>query len=231
VKRAAALLLAALLTLSLGGCGELLRPEPTAAAVSPVPTVPPATAEPAPTAVSTPEPAAAPTPVITAAPTVEPEPEEVLEVTAGGVTRSYAAKRTKLELHPGVFCTVLVPVREMSAVYTENAWQLRGNDQPEDGFLELSYIAGTTAEELLPGLMDGYLEFTDIEFSDVASIGQLSGTFGHVSATDGSIQADGWVVDTDGGVIALVRVCSREQETREPGNLLSAVLDSFELTD
>ncbi len=217
-----ALLLALCLLLGLCACTKPVTPQPTEA---------PATATAAPT--PAPTPTAAPTPTPTApvptagpTPTLAPLPETDAILSAGD--RDYPASRFSGDLTGGGLMefSCLVPAVEVTAEFDRNAWVFRLEDEPE-AFLELSFIAGGDVESLLPGFMDGYLEFTEIEFSETSALGSLRGEVGRVSASGPERMAEGWLLDVEGGVLSAAVVCpSGAQEAKA---LFLAMLDTFRL--
>ena len=117
-------------------------------------------------------------------------------------------------------------LEEVTADYAHNAWVIRSVSEPE-AFLELSFIAGADVETLLPGFMDGYLDFTGIEFSEAAALGRVRGDVGRVSAASAALRAEGWLLDASGGTVSAALVCPLGAEEAEA--LLRAVLDTFDL--
>ena len=221
--RRAAILLCALLLLGLWACTGPASPTPTEA---PPPTASP---EPTPTSAPTPEPTPAPTPAPT--PTEVPEspvPTADVVLTAGGV--EYPAYRFSGDLtgSGGMEFTCTVPAEAVTAAYAHNAWIFRCVSDPEAAWLELSFIAGTDGESLLPGFMDGYLDFTEIEFSEASALGRTRGSVGLVTASDGEWQAEGRLLDAGDGVVAAALLCRLDRLEAE-GALLSALLNTFRL--
>ena len=215
-----ALLTAALILLC--ACTSPVKPAPTAA-----PTQAPATAAPT-EAPATPVPTATPAPTEPpeTEPTPTPPPEAEATLTAGG--REYPAYRFSGDLTGsgnGDF-TCLLPLEAVSAEYAHNAWVFRSEEAPE-AYLELSFIAGGDVESLLPGFMDGYLDFTEIEFSEASSLGRVRGDVGRVSAGNGEMKAEGWLLDALGGTVSAALVCPLDAGETEA--LLRAVLDTFAL--
>ena len=217
-----ALLPAVLLLLCLWACTGPVSPTPapTASAVpatpepSAAPATPAPTPEPTPTATRAPEPTPDPT----------PEPEETLTVEG----RDYPARRFTGDLagSGGAAFSCVLPAEAVTAAYEHNAWVFRSTETPE-AFLELSFIAGGDVESLLPGLMDGYLAFTEIEFSEASSLGRIRGDVGRVSAVGDTQRAEGWLLDSSGGVVAAALVCPVDAAEAEA--LLLAVLGTFTL--
>ncbi len=215
-----ALLAAALLLLC--ACTSPGLPAPTAA-----PTEAPATA--APTEVPTtsaPTETPAPTEPPETKPTPTPPPEAEATLTAGG--REYPAYRFSGDLtgNGDHDFSCLLPLEAVSAEYAHNAWVFRCEETPES-YLELSFIAGGDVESLLPGFMDGYLDFTSIEFSEAASLGRVRGDVGRVTAENGERLADAWLLDVSGGTAAAVLLCPLPASEEEA--LLRAMLETFTL--
>ena len=220
MRRPVLLLTAALLLLC--ACTAPVSPTP-----SPAPTPIPATAEPtAPPATPTPTAFPAPTEPPEAKPTPSPTPEADGVLTAAG--REYPAYRFSEDLtgsgNRDFSC--LLPLEAVTAEYEHNAWVFRSAAEPE-AFLELSFIAGGEVESLLPGLMDGYLNFTEIEFSEASALGCVRGDVGRVSAGNDALRAEGWLLDVSGGAVSAALVCPKSAAEAEA--LLRAVLDTFSL--
>ena len=217
------LFLAALLLLCLCACTQSPPPAPT-----PTPSPSPSGA-PEPTAAPVPTASPAPTPGPTEAPSPIPT-DAVLDVVMDGETVSCPAYTFKGDLSGDgkADFTLLLPPEEVSADYEHNAWVFRGLNDPEGAGLEVSFVAGTDTEALLPGFMDGYLSFTEIEFSEAGALGKVRKYVGRVTASDGETFADAWLLDTEGGVIAAV-LLHRAEAVREAA-VLSAMLESFELS-
>ena len=209
-------LLAAALLMGLCACTAPKPPEPTP---SPAPATPAPTASPA-----SPAPTAEPDP----APTTEPDPvpEEDIILPAGG--RDYPAGPFSGDLTGGGLMELncLLPAVEMTAEFTRNAWVFRSTEVTE-ALLEVSFITGGEVESLLPGLLDGYLDFTEIEFSEAASLGRLRGDVGQVSASGGGLDARGLLLELEGGVLSAVLVCPAAEAETEA--LLQAVLDTLDV--
>ena len=201
-------LLAAALLMGLCACTTPKPPEPTP---SPAPATPAPTASPA-----------------SPAPTAEPDPvpEADIILPAGG--RDYPAGPFSGDLTGGGLMELncLLPAAEMTAEFAHNAWVFRSTEVTE-AFLEVSFITGGEVESLLPGLLDGYLDFTEIEFSEAASLGRLRGDVGQVSASGGGLDARGLLLELEGGVLSAVLVCPAAEAETEA--LLQAVLDTLDV--
>jgi hypothetical protein len=210
------LLMAAALLMGLCACTTPEPPEPTP---SPAPATPAPTASPA-----SPAPTAEPDP--SPAPEPDPVPEEDIILPAGG--RDYPAGPFSGDLTGGGLMELdcLLPAAEMSAEFAHNAWVFRSTEVTE-AFLEVSFITGGEVESLLPGLLDGYLDFTEIEFSEAASLGRLRGDVGQVSASGGGLDARGLLLELEGGVLSAVLVCPAAEAETEA--LLQAVLDTLDV--
>ena len=219
-----ALLLSAAALLCLCAC-TLPGPSTPTPTPSPASTAAP-TAEPAaPAPTATPAPTAAPAP--SPAPTEAPEPTPEADCVLNAGDREYPACRFSGDLTgSGMAFTCLLPLEEVTSDYAHNAWVFRCGETPE-AFLELSFITGGDVESLLPGFMDGYLDFTEIEFSEAAALGQVRGDVGRVSAVSGDTRAEGWLLDASGGAVCAALVFPADAPEAEA--LLRAMLDSFDL--
>ncbi len=223
--RRTSLFLAALLLLTLCACTR--SPSPSASPTpSPSPSsVPHPTVAPAPTATPAPTPGPAETPSPTPIST-----DAILDVAMDGETASFPAYTFAGDLNGDgrADFDLLLPPEEAAADYEHNAWVFRGLNDPEGASLEVSFVAGTDTETLLPGFMDGYLSFTEIEFSEAGALGKVRKYVGRVTASDGETLADAWLLDTEGGVLAAVLL--RRAEPTPEAAILSAMLESFELS-
>jgi hypothetical protein len=151
-----------------------------------------------------------------------PEADAIL--TAGD--RDYPAYRFSGDLtgsgEIGFSC--LLPAEEVTAAFDRNAWVFRLTEAPE-AFLEISFIMGGDVESLLPGFLDGYLDFTEIEFSEGSALGRLRGEVGRVSAAGETRKAEGWLLEFREGTLAAALVCPADAPEAE--SLLLAVLDTL----
>ena len=234
MRRLLCLALAAALCLSLCACsgGADVGTEPSRAPTTEPTEAPVVTPKPRETPEPTPE--ATPEPTQTPKPTESPAPEGelVLEVALEGETLSlpaYLFEGALLESGERRF-SCLLPTEGVETEYRANAWYFSEVSDPEvPASLELSFIAGADGESLLPGLMDSYLDFTDVEFSTAPGFGTVRETVAHATAADGACFAEGWLLDVAGGVISAVLVCPLDKVDRE-GRILTAVLDSFAIS-
>jgi len=213
-----ALLTAAFALLLLCACTGPVSPAPSSS-----PTAAPATATPEPTAAPT----AAPTPASTESPAPTDAPVEA-DRTLAANGKEYPACLFSGALSEGgePEFTCVLPLEAVEADYEHNAWVFRCAGEPE-ALLELSFIAGGDVESLLPGFMDGYLEFTEIEFSETSALGSLRGEVGRVSASGPERMAEGWLLDVEGGTVSAVLLCPKSAPQAEA--LLRAMLETFAL--
>ncbi len=221
--RRARFFLSLLLLLSLCACTTGGSPP-----ASPAPSPSPAPTEaPAPT----PEPTPVPTPPPTEAPAPTPTPADgTLSVTADGETVQYPAYTFTGDLNGDgqADFRLLLPLDTATAETLPGTWRFRCDSDPEAACLELRFTVGESMDNLLPGILDPYLSFTEIEFSDASSLGRVRGFVGRVTASDGETLADAWLLDLEDGVLAAV-LLRRAEPTGPEGDILSAMLDSFSL--
>jgi len=217
-----AVFLAVIMLLSLCACREIEEPQPSPD---------PVTEEPAdPDPDISPEPASAP-PETASPATSEPDPTP----TASAPPEADCSLNIEGEELPAYLFsgdlkggeesnfTCILPIEAVSAAYEHNAWVFRTEENSE-AFLELSFITGGDVEDLLPGLLDSYLDFEEIEFSEATSLGQMRGDVGRVSARNADVQAEGWLMNAGGGAIAAVLIYPQGAAEEE---VLRAVLNSF----
>lgn len=222
--RRVSLFLAALLLLCLCACTR--SPSPAA---TPTPSPSPSAAPP-PTVAPPPTASPAPTPELPETPSPTPIPTDaVLDVELDGETVSCPAYTFTGDLNGDgrADFALLLPPEEVAADYEHNAWVFRSLSDPEKTSLEVSFVAGTDTEALLPGFMDGYLSFTEIEFSEAGALGTVRKYVGRVTASDGETFADAWLLDTEGGVLTAVLL--RRAEPSPEADILAAMLDTFAL--
>lgn len=98
----------------------------------------------------------------------------------------------------------------------------------EPPFFEIKLIDGKDAAELTPSYLDGYIDYTDIEFSGKNKISE-SGIYAQVSvAINGTSYCEAYLIDVAGGTIAVVLSYPAElSDSHAP--LLRAMLYTFEL--
>jgi hypothetical protein len=94
-------------------------------------------------------------------------------------------------------------------------------------YMEVSLINGTTAAALSPTLLDGYLDFTDIEFTAYARVGAQRLEAGRVSAGNDVQHVEAYLFNVQGGVVVVV--LSGEESTEEDFLWFRAMLSSLRL--
>jgi len=216
-----AVFLAAIMLLGLCACKEMEKPQTSADPATEAPAVPDPEISPDPT--QEPPATSEPDPIPTSS--VPPEADCSLNV-SGEELPAYLFTGDLKGGEDNNFSCIL-PIGLVSADYEHNAWVFRAETEPE-AFLELSFITGGEVEDLLPGLMDSYLDFEEIEFSETTALGQLRGDVGHVSARNTDVQAEGWLMNAGGGAIAAVLIYPQGAVEEE---VLRAVLQSFMASD
>jgi hypothetical protein len=113
------------------------------------------------------------------------------------------------EPHLG-FC-LLVPGELVQPEYDNNAWYFSiGEDGDSPAWLEMSFIAGTDAGELLPDFMNAYLSFTEIEFSGASGLGRVD-MDETITASGNSLLVKAWLLNVPGGVFAVVLCCASDR--------------------
>ena len=207
---------------------------------------------PAPTAASPTDTASTPSPTphvipsATAAPTATPEAATPtpdwnqgeageLIVRLDGENKQVPAfeRHYVLQESPYLSFRMMVPANMVEPRYSSNAWyfplQPQGDgDDTEPAWLELSRIAGTTADELLPDFMNAYLSFTEIEFSGASMLGEVSMNE-TITASGDSLLVKAWLLDVPQGVFSVVLCCASDR--LEPDlSYLEAMLDTLSVT-
>ena len=240
MRRRVLLALALVLCLLLSACDGLAwltdpqttsvpAADPTATAAKPTESA----ASPSPTPVeSTPEPTATPASIPEASPSPTPDwtqlgEEGELTVRQDGQDRQLTAYNREYVLrdspHLG-FC-LLVPGELVQPGYDNNAWVFPVG---EDAWLELSYIAGTDAGELLPDFMNAYLSFTEIEFSGASTLGTVD-MDETITASGGTMLAKAWLLNVPEGVFTVVLCCGTDR-LEEALPVLEAMAGTLTLT-
>lgn len=94
-------------------------------------------------------------------------------------------------------------------------------------FIDIRFLPGTDIDSCKAGIINTYVDFTDIEFGGVCQIG-TSGYYGErITGTDGSVTADAYLIEQNGGVLAIVvNYTSRTKD--EQYQKLYGALNSFE---
>ncbi|NLV50725.1 MAG: hypothetical protein GXY20_08555 [Clostridiales bacterium] len=79
---------------------------------------------------------------------------------------------------------------------------------PEDetglNFFEISYISGSSAQDLMPSFMDLYFNFNDIEFAGTIKIGADRIECQTIIASNDTQYITAYLADADGGVLSFV---------------------------
>ena len=208
------------------------------------PTAAPAKATEAP---ATPSPTAQTLPSATAAPgdgdaTPSPTPDwsewgekGELTVRLAGEDLSVLAYEREFGLNaePYLGFRLLVPVEMMQPRYNSNAWYFDLSPQGEGdasapAWLELSFVSGTTAEELLPDFMSAYLSFTEIEFSGSSLLGGVN-MHETITASGDSLLVKAWLLDVPQGVFTAVLCCSLDRLDPDL-SYLEATLETLKVT-
>ncbi len=76
-----------------------------------------------------------------------------------------------------------------------------------DAFVEVGYDPSALPDELAPSFMNGYLAFTDIEFSSYSGLGPEGLSAETVTAGDGSRLLTAYLIEADGGCVWLLFSC------------------------
>ncbi len=80
-------------------------------------------------------------------------------------------------------------------------------DESGETFIELGFAAGLSAEELAPSFMDGYMDFTSIEFSSYVKVGKDGLDAYLIKADNDTRHAEAYLIDREGGAAYLVISC------------------------
>lgn len=94
-------------------------------------------------------------------------------------------------------------------------------------YLEVSLINGTTVNAISPTFIDGYLDFTDIEFTSYARIGAQRLEAGRVSAGNAEQYVEAYLINVTGGVAVVV--LSAPDSSSEDLLWFRAMLSTFRL--
>jgi len=138
-----------------------------------------------------------------------------------------------LNAEPYLGFRLLVPVEMMQPRYDSNAWYFDLSPQGEGdaaapAWLELSFVSGTTAEELLPDFMSAYLSFTEIEFSGSSVLGTVN-MHETITASGDSLLVKAWLLDVPQGVFTAVLCCSLDRLDPDL-SYLEATLETLTVT-
>ena len=94
-------------------------------------------------------------------------------------------------------------------------------------YLEVSLINGATVNSLAPTLADGYLDFTDIEFTSFSRMGAQRLEASRISAGNGEQYLEAYLTNVSGGVAVVV--LSVEDSSAEDLLWFRAMLSTFRL--
>ena len=209
-------------------------PVPTESAATPDPTPGENPAAPSATPAAIPEVSPSPTPDWTQGEegelVVRSDGEEV-HIPAYG--REYVLRE---EPHLG-FC-MMTPKETVLPRYDANAWYFPIQGDSE-ALLELSFISGGDAQDLLPDFMGAYLQFNEIEFSGSSKLGRLAMdetiTASGTALTDAgddpgaALLVKAWLLNVPDGVFSVVLYCAVDRMDGELGTL-EAMLETLTLT-
>ena len=157
--------------------------------------------------------------------------EGELTVRRNGVDEQVAAYHREYVLredpHLG-FC-LMAPRETVEPRYASTAWYFSVG--PATNFpacLEMSFVAGTDAGELLPDLMNAYLTFTEIEFSGPSVLGGVN-MDETITASNNSMLVKAWLLNVPEGVFSVVLMCSTDRLDADLATL-EAMLGTLTLT-
>ena len=200
-------------------------PGPTAAAVTPGPTP---SAEPnLPTATPAAIPEASPSPT----PDWTQGEEGELTVRVDGEEQHIPAygREYVLREEPHLGFSMMAPKDSSPSMYVTNAWYfpiLAESDTP--AWLEMSFIFGADAEDLLPDFMSAYLQFNEIEFSGASKLGRIS-MDETITASGTTLLVKAWLLNVPDGVFSVVLSCPLDRLDADLG-ILEAMLETLTLT-
>ena len=82
----------------------------------------------------------------------------------------------------------------------------------------------------MPSFIDAYIDYTDIEFSSYAYVGEARHRCHYVDATNGGADADAYLLEAEGGTVTILLYCGKsvEDQYRE---ILDAMVETFILHD
>lgn len=211
MKKTALFIASAILLLSLSACSGSNDGVPSPDA-SPVQTAsqPPDTTD-TPVISADPIPSASPSapasPDVTSTPSPMPETRQLSAYINGEYHYAEASAYTEqLRNDPALDFTVFCDGSRFSEDFSSNAYRFsRADGESADStYFEVSLINGASAEELLPSFMDGYIDFTDIEFSSYTPIGEDKLNADCAAAYNAAQYVEAYLINVDGGVVAVV---------------------------
>lgn len=134
-----------------------------------------------------------------------------------------------LREEPHLGFSLMAPKEAVPSEYVSNAWYFSVRSGSEaSSWLEMSFIAGADAEELLPDFINAYLQFTEIEFSGASRLGRIS-MDETITASGAALLVKAWLLNVPEGVFTVVLSCPLDRLDADLG-LLSAMLDTLSLT-
>ncbi len=235
------LLLAGLLILALllSACAGPAEPAVTGGPASPSASAAPGpadgTAAPEPTPSEDPIPSATPAVIPEISPSPTPDwtqgEEGELVVRINGEEQHIPAygREYLLREEPHLGFSMMAPKESASAMFLTNAWYfpiLTGSETPS--WLEMSFIYGTDADDLLPDFINAYLDFTEIEFSGASRLGRIA-MDETITASGTDLLVKAWLLNVPEGVFTVVLSCPLDRLDADLG-LLGAMLDTLSLT-
>ena len=236
------LLLAGLLLLALllSACAEPAGPAVTGGTAAPSASAAPEPAD----GTATPEPTASENPAVPSAtpaviPEITPSPtpdwtqgeEGELVVRVDGEERHIPAygREYVLREEPHLGFSMMVPKESVPTMFLTNAWYfpiIAESDTPP--WLEMSFIYGTDADDLLPDFINAYLEFTEIEFSGTSRLGRIA-MDETITASGATLLVKAWLLNVPEGVFTVVLSCPLERLDADLSTM-EAMLDTLTLT-
>ncbi len=217
---------AALLFFLLCGCGSNLK---NSAGGSPRTAAPAASPSETPDGGAKPAGAAEPSPEAPAS----PEPDGVISVVVGGKSLEVPAYKARGELRsdPPLGFEMYVAAEAYGETADKGRYRYAfTGDESGQTFVEISFISGSSAEELAPSFLNDYIDFTSIEFSSYEKVGRDGLSAYKINANGGGLHAEAYLIDTEGGAAALVISC-RDEYLSGCLPYLAAMLDTFALVE
>ena len=200
------------------------EPDPTAGAATPSPTPPEETAS-----------SVTPAPIPEVSPTPTPDwtqgEEGELIVRVDGEEKHIPAygREYVLREEPHLGFCLMAPKDLVPSLYVTNAWYfpiVAESDSP--AWLEMSFIFGADAADLLPDFMSAYLQFSEIEFSGSSKLGRVA-MDETITASGTTLLVKAWLLNVPEGVFSVVLSCPLDRLDADLG-ILEAMLDSLTLT-
>ncbi len=202
-----------------GGLGPTEGP----ATPTPVPSADPAAPSATPAAI--PEASSSPTPDWTQG----EEGELIVRVNGEEEHMPAYSREYVLREEPHLGFRMMTPKDSTPSMYVTNAWYfpiLTESDTP--AWLEMSFIFGADAGDLLPDFMSAYLQFTEIEFSGASKLGHVS-MDETITASGTTLLVKAWLLNVPEGVFSVVLSCPLDRLDADLG-ILEAMLDTLALT-